>query len=131
MLQSFQGSGNLTVNLVTIRNPKGTVRVLLFDNRDGFPGESRKALQSVDGKIANGTCSVTFENIPYGIYAVCAYHDENANGQFDETWYGMPKEGVGVSNNPDLGVFSPPVFDKSKFNFTTPGQQITISLEYL
>jgi uncharacterized protein (DUF2141 family) len=63
-------------------------------------------------------------------YAVCAFHDENSNKKIGTNWIGIPKEGIGVSNNAK-GNFVPPKFDDAKFAFNKPEQTITISLKYL
>src|SRR4051812_20404189 len=109
---SFQNQpkevGNLKVTVTNIRSTKGEIEFALFNRPEGFGSNVTNAYKRMRGKITNETCTVSFENIPYGEYAVEIYHDENNNEQLDETWYGMPKEGVAVSGNPRLGMFSPP-----------------------
>ncbi len=123
--------GKLTVTVTSLRNDRGEVEIQLFNKADGFPSENTKAYKTVRNKITNGSCAVSFDGVPYGQYAVGVYHDENNNAKLDETWYGMPKEGVGVSTNPSLGIFSPPKFEKAKFLFNAADIAISIRLNYL
>ncbi len=129
---SFQNqSGNLTVTVTNIKNMKGEIEFLLFNKPEGFPNDAAVAYKTLRAKVINSTCSVSFNKISYGEYAVGIYHDENNNRKLDKAWYGMPKEGVGVSNNPSLGIFSPPKYETAKFTFDTSKNNITIKIKYL
>ncbi len=48
----------------------------------------------------------------------------------DSNFFGIPKEGVGVSNGA-RGHMGPPRYKDAKFNFTGNSQSITINLVYL
>ena len=58
-----------------------------------------------------------FAGLPSGDYAIALFHDENANGRLDRV-AGIPTEGVGFSNNPQL-LFGPPRFVQSRFAVTS------------
>jgi uncharacterized protein (DUF2141 family) len=45
---------------------------------------------------------------------VAVFHDENGNGKLDTNFLGIPREGVGVSNN-KLRKLGPPTWEDSKF----------------
>jgi uncharacterized protein (DUF2141 family) len=45
---------------------------------------------------------------------VAVFHDENGNGKLDRNFIGIPKEGVGASNN-RRHAMGPPTWDESKF----------------
>ena len=129
---SFQNqSGNLTVTVTNIKNMKGEIEFLLFNKPEGFPNDAEVTYKTVRAKVINTTCSVSFDKISYGEYAVGVYHDENSNRKLDKAWYGMPKEGVGVSNNPSLGIFSPPKFETARFNFDASKNSISVKIKYL
>lgn len=49
-----------------------------------------------------------------GLFAMAAYHDENANTKFDKTGLGLPAEPWGISNNPKVR-FGPPPVEKALF----------------
>ena len=121
----------MSVTVTDTKNSSGEIDFNLFNKADGFPDDATKAFKHVRGKISNGKCSVTFQNLPFGEYAIIIYHDANSNNKCDETWYGMPKEGVGISNNPSLGAFRPPSFEKGKFSLNKTEQTTSISIIYL
>ncbi len=122
--------GNITFTIIDIHNSKGEVALYLFDNKEGFPGDGKKAIRNLKTKISNGACTVTFENIPHGVYALSAYHDENGDGKFNETWYGKPLEGVAVSNNVKGGITGPPSFEEAKFEFNTGVKTVSVRMNY-
>ena len=69
------------------------------------------------------------KHLPPGTYALALIHDENGNGKVDTNWIGMPKEGVGASNNA-TGTLGPPSWRDAKFELQAGGharQAITIT----
>jgi len=48
------------------------------------------------------------------MYAVSVFHDENYNGKLDTNLLGIPREGVGASNDA-RGNFRPPKFGAAAF----------------
>ena len=91
---SFQSENNvsstLTVTVTDIKNSSGEIDLNLFNKAEGFADDATKAYKHLRGNISNGKCSVTFQNLPFGQYAIIIYHDANSNNKCDETWYGMP-----------------------------------------
>lgn len=122
-------SSQLTVKVTGLRNAQGQVLISAYDRSEGFPKKPAKALRSARVKIEDGTAVVVF-SLPPGEYAVAAAHDENANNELDTNLVGMPKEGVGVSNNVK-GFMGPPKYDDAKFKFTANGKTIEIKINYL
>ena len=57
-------------------------------------------------------------------------HDENSNGKLDRNFVGMPKEGVGASNDAK-GSFGPPKFADARFSYKGGPQEPMIHLRYL
>ena len=53
-------------------------------------------------------------------------HDENGNGKLDTNVVGMPLEGYGFSNNPQ--VMRKPTWDEARFDVTATGAAIDIDL---
>ncbi len=122
--------GNLKVVVKNVKSNTGQVGFFLFNSADAFPNHTEKALLSGFVKISGNTVEYTFTNVTFGIYAVYVFHDEDNNKKLTTNFIGMPKEGIGVSNNAK-GHFGPPKYDDAKFNFNKPEQSITISLVYL
>jgi len=58
--------------------------------------------------------AVIFKNLPEKTYAVCVFHDEDSDGKLKTNWLGMPREGVGSSNNAK-GRLGPPRFSAAAF----------------
>lgn len=75
-----------------------------------------------------GTTIVVVRDVPPGIYAAQATHDANANNKVDLGVFGIPKEGVGFSN--DALHMSTPKFDEAAFRHDSGDQKISIGLKY-
>jgi uncharacterized protein (DUF2141 family) len=121
------GKCNLKVIISKMQSDKGQVAICLFNKADGFP--SGKALECQLAKAKTNYTEYTFTNLETGTYAVSLFHDANDNKKLDKNWLGIPKEGIGASNNA-RGTFGPPKFDDAKFILDKPDQAITISLFY-
>jgi uncharacterized protein (DUF2141 family) len=124
-------TGTLTVRVTGARNTKGKIGVTLFQDAQGFPDDTSKAVrqQSVDIDPNTMSAQVTFKDLPRGAFAVSVLHDENGNGKMDKNFVGMPKEGYGASNNPKKKKRAP-TFDEAKFSLNSSEQAIEITLIY-
>ncbi len=78
---------------------------------------------------APGAVTVHIPNVPPGIYAAQAYHDENGNKQIDRNWIGVPTEGIGFSRDAPFR-FGPPSFDDAAFQLGPEGGRIALTLRY-
>ncbi|HVV51804.1 MAG TPA: DUF2141 domain-containing protein [Polyangia bacterium] len=104
---------SITVRVSTFRSLQGSLRCRLYSRGDGFPGKPPfEAEQSVPVTAKSMTC--TFASLAPGTYAVALFHDENDNGKLDTNFVGIPREGVGVSNN-KLRSLGPPTWNDAKF----------------
>lgn len=121
--------GRLRVNVKGISNRNGTIALLLFRGDAGFPSDPSKAVGSASLPISDLTVSHLFTQLPAGEYAVTVMHDENRNGKLDTNLFGIPEEGIGVSNNA-LNMFGPPVFQECAILVREGDNQITIELDY-
>ena len=122
--------GTLTVTILNFRNSEGQVSVALYNKEEGFPKSPDKALKIVTAPISNKKSIVVFESLPPGEYAISVFHDENKNGKMDSNFFGIPKEGVGASNDA-RGHMGPPHYQDAKFHFNGNAQSIVINLVYL
>ncbi len=123
-------SGTIIVHMTALKNLEGMVGVSLFNTSKGFPGKHDQAYAKQLKKITASTDMVVFENLPYGTYAVSVLHDENSNGKLDTTFLiGIPKEGIGVSNNPKIGRGAPQYKD-CMFTLDTKEVELTIPMRY-
>jgi uncharacterized protein (DUF2141 family) len=113
-----------------VRSGSGRVIVALYGSDDGFPSRFEKALKKVAVEIRSGRGLARFDGISPGRYAACAVHDENGNGRLDTNFIGIPREGVGVSNNV-RNRFGPPGFEDAVFVHGAGPTVLEIRLHYL
>lgn len=121
-------SGRLTIRVVGFAHHQGQLIVNVFLKEDGFPADRQRALRSIAGPITNqNTQDVEISDLPAGQYAVSVLHDENANGQLDTNFLGIPKEPTGTSRNVK-GHFGPPKFRDAVFALGREDMILTITL---
>ena len=113
----------LTISVTNITEEGGVIYADLFSSEDSFLEKSYRT-EKITAFNKNGT--IVFKNIPQGVYAVSIYHDINNNGKLDENWIGIPKEPVGMSNNPGFGI---PKWKKTKFSITKEDKTISVELD--
>jgi uncharacterized protein (DUF2141 family) len=122
--------GVIHVDIVGVRNNKGQVLCALYASADGFPKDSHKAIRRDTSSISEKRGSCEFSGIEPGTYAVSVFHDENSNGKLDTNFLGIPREGVGASNDA-RGHMGPPKFDAAKFQFAGGRLNLKITINYL
>ena len=122
--------GTLSIRMSGFRSAAGQVMITVFRGEDGFPREPTKAWKSVVAKISGNTASVDLRDVPPGEYAFSIFHDENGNNQLDTSWIGIPKEGLGTSNNAK-GRMGPPKYRDAKFTMPAEGVLQNIKMMYL
>ncbi|MEM7711519.1 MAG: DUF2141 domain-containing protein [Pseudomonadota bacterium] len=126
--------GKLHLVLEGLRSTKGSLRVCLWSDGEGFP-DCRKnthvqrvnvAADAAMNGLANGVAGTSGEDgeerivtldltdLPAGEYGISVIHDENDNRRLDKGFIGLPAEGVGFSNNAKA-TFGPPKFKKARF----------------
>lgn len=76
-----------------------------------------------------GTTIVTVTNLKPGRYAVQLFYDENSNGKVDRMIFGIPREGVGFSNDAKIRL-APPKWEDAVFLFDGEERTINIRLRY-
>ncbi len=129
-LHAMLSNGTLTVTVLNLRNNQGKVSIALYNKEEAFPKSPDKAFKIVFVPIKDKKAVVVFESLPPGEYAISVFHDENSNGKMDTNFFGIPKEGVGASNDA-RGHLGPPHYKDAKFNFSGGTQSITINMVYL
>lgn len=120
-------AGTLTVRITNVRNARGDVHVdacpeALF-LKDDCPYAAAVPAHE-------GTTTVTLRGLPAGTYAIQAFHDENMNHRVDRALFGIPKEGVGFSNDAPIHL-GPPKWQDAAFDFDGGDQQITLKMRYM
>lgn len=115
---------SITVNIENLSSNKGTVYISLYSTEDSFLG---KGFMQTYSDIEENACSITFKNVPNGIYAISFFHDENENKKMDTNFMGIPKEDYGCSNNA-RGFMGPPKWEDAKFEIKDKSITQTITL---
>lgn len=116
LLTSIVQAATLNIQLAGFKNNQGQVLIYLHNKAEFFPTKPDKAILSKIIKIQNKAANTQFDNIEPGVYALSIVHDENNNGELETNFIGIPKEGVGTSNNV-RGRFGPPSFRDASFTF--------------
>ncbi len=57
---------------------------------------------------------MSFGELPADAYAVSMFHDEMRLGKPETNLIGAPKSGIGLTNNPKLGMANLPTFEKGR-----------------
>lgn len=112
---SCTGEANEIRIVVTgVEQNAGLVTADLFPNKqDGFL-RGRGRLSQVRFAAKAPVTKFCVRAPEAGLFAMSAYHDENANTKFDKTGLGLPAEPWGISNNPKVR-FGPPAVEKALF----------------
>lgn len=107
---------SLKVRVSNLRNNKGDVIFLLYREGEPFPDkELRNGFKREIGVIKNDSATVSFSNVPSGIYAITIFHDENNDHTLNKGFL-LPKEGIGFSNYESIGLTNKPQFKKASFH---------------
>src|SRR5215471_15529520 len=122
--------GVIHVDVVGLRNNNGQIFCALYASAEGFPKDSQKALRRDSSSISEKKASCEFSATQPGTYAVSVFHDENSNGKLDTNFLGIPREGVGASNDA-RGHMGPPKFDAAHFQFSGGRLNLKITINYL
>ena len=107
----LQAQNTVTVKMNDFDNDKGTALVGLYDSEENFLD---KGFMYRKSKIENETATVTFTDVPDGVYAVSCFHDEDDNEKLNMFMGMMPTEDYGTSNNAPAN-FGPPKWKDAKF----------------
>lgn len=121
------GAAELTVEVLGLRSGDGLVHFGLYDNPDTFPDKDGR-LDGTEAPITGGKAVSVFKGLKPGRYAVAVFHDENANGEFDQGLFGLPLENYGFSNKAFV-FFSSPAFENAAVSVPEKGLTITIRLD--
>jgi uncharacterized protein (DUF2141 family) len=115
----------LEIQIAGLESDEGVLVVVLLDSAAQYDSEDQFFRAQDDVVIENGAAIVTFDDLPYGRFAVKVFHDENSNGKLDTNLVGFPKESFGFSNDA-MGRFGPPSFDQAAFDLE--GEELRISI---
>lgn len=119
---------HVDVKFEAIRNANGLIRACLtrepryFPHCDDDPAARKLSIPASPG------ATLSFQDVAPGAYAVAALHDENRDGKLNTT-IGIPREGVGFSNNPVIRM-SAPKFAAARFAVGDAAVVETVRMKY-
>ena len=119
-------TGTLSVHVTNLRNATGQVHIDVCPEAK-FLKENCPYFAVAPAQ--KGAVTVIVRNLPPGRYAVQAFHDENMNRKVDRILFGLPKEGVGFSNDAPIRM-SPPKWADAVFTFGGGDQTIRLKMRY-
>ena len=120
-------AGKLSVVINSAENNKGVVELHLINSNAQFEGQT-DAFRVCIEQVFKQTANCEFEKLPYGEYAIYAFHDQNEDGKLNTSVFGAPTEKVVVSAV-DLAVNESPTFSQSKFLFNSVHGQVFLNLQ--
>ena len=122
---TVDGSGVLHVAIAGVSAMSGHVRVAICSVSD-FLKDCR---YEGAAPATPGVTVVTVKDLPPGVYAAQAYEDRNDSHSVDRNILGVPKVGVGFSNNAPIHL-APPSFQSAAFTYTGGDQTISFTLRH-
>jgi len=125
MAAAAADTGTITVVATGAASERGTVLIQLANSAADYK-DDKGGFRSAEIKPAGGRATATFEDVPYGDYAVKVFHDENDNKKLDIGLRG-PKEPYGFSNGA-RGFMGPPSFAAAKVTLSDPTLRLEIAL---
>ncbi|WP_404789754.1 DUF2141 domain-containing protein [Altericista sp. CCNU0014] len=136
--KTFQSSGSaaaaspgLEVKFDGLRDSQGQVCLSLFSGPTQFPSDSSPdLLVKRCAPVSSQTASILLGDLKPGDYAITAFHDANKDSKLNKGSFGIPEEGFGFSNNPEIG-FSAPSFTETKFKVSNAPAKVQIKFRYM
>ena len=119
--------GKLIIKFDGLKNDKGNLIIALCNSSDNYKIDDKPFIGK-NVKLHDKNILIEFDDLPYGNYAVKAFHDENGNNKLDTNFLGIPSEDYGFSNNA-RGTFGPPSWDDAKFSVENSSQNIEILIK--
>lgn len=119
--------GSISIHFSGIETKKGDAYVHLFNSDKGFPDSEKLAFKTYRINVEGRDNTFQILDIPYGEYAISCYHDINKNKVLDTNFFGIPKERIGTSNNPNsVGL---PEYQESKFVLNKKNLELSVKLQ--
>jgi uncharacterized protein (DUF2141 family) len=94
----------IVVKVSEVKSDRGSVRVDVC-TRETFLHTT--CPYSGAAPASMGETTVTVPDVPPGVYAIQAYHDLDDDREVDQGPLGIPREGLGFSREPRLGLHGP------------------------
>ena len=107
-------AGEIRILVSNIEEKRGTIHYGVYNNPKLFPDESGKILGGVEKVSKVIKDGLLIDDLEESNYAIAIFHDKNSNDKFD-TFFSIPKEKFGFSNNARVFLGPPKFEDASIF----------------
>ncbi len=121
-------AGDISVKIIGVDSSGGDIRIALVSDNASLKSEDLEPVAKAQVPASGDSINYTFKNVPFGTYAVKAFHDSNQNGQLDKGAFGIPKEQYGFSQVP-ASKKGMPKFDSAEFKHEKPSTLVNIELK--
>ncbi|WP_414563596.1 MULTISPECIES: DUF2141 domain-containing protein [unclassified Anabaena] len=123
-------TATLTVVVNGINKQKGEICMGVYSKAKGFPMSTNDVLKSACVQPSGNTLTHTFSGLKPGNYAVAVIDDQNGDRKLNTDFFGIPKEGFGISQNPTVSIATgTPKFHDASF-FMNQNTKINIFMKY-
>jgi uncharacterized protein (DUF2141 family) len=116
----------INLNVENIETLKGSIFLAVYNSDDSFL-KTEKAILKTINPVLNNKLIIAIPNLPKGKYAIAIFHDIDNNQKLN-TYFGIPAEPYGFSQNQNGGLLGPPKFRDTFFYFDGINKDLTISL---
>ncbi len=120
-------TGGLILDITGFKNDEGTAMIALSNSAEDYNSRKEPYIGAMQ-KVENQKVKWVFENLPFGIYAIKVYHDENEDKELNTNFLGIPAEDYGFSNNAS-GSFGPASWEDARFQFNADSMNINIEVD--
>lgn len=115
---------SLTVTVEDAQPNIGQIIISLFDSENYMQTPTAQQTGTVDD---HGRCTLVFQGLTTGEYAVSVIYDEDMDGELDTGLFRIPTEKIGFSNNAK-SRFGPASYEDARFLLSSTNTAITINL---
>jgi uncharacterized protein (DUF2141 family) len=119
--------GKLIIKFNGMSSNNGNVKIALCNSDENYKNHKSPFI----GKtipIDNNIAIIEIDDLPFGEYAIKAFHDEDANDDLNTNILGIPIEDYGFSNNAS-GLFGLPSWEDAKFTFSDNSKIVEIVID--
>jgi uncharacterized protein (DUF2141 family) len=120
-------SATLTIRVEKVSPRGGDLRAALYDSKS-YPDDDSEPVKDAVVPAVMPETVVTMTGLAPGTYAVKLFQDFNRNGKFDMSWFGIPLEKYGFSNDA-RPYFTEPDFERTKFKLSPGANTLIIHLQ--
>jgi uncharacterized protein (DUF2141 family) len=125
---SAQRSGTVRFNVTGIDADRGgRILCALYASEDNWLEDDpfRDTMAFVNDETAN----CVFTDVPEGVYATAALHDEDGDSEMDTT-LGFPEEGYCMSRDAEDETMLKPDWDDARFRFEGNDAEVSADVKY-